>query len=97
MKYLYSPGVAPVWVAADSGMLRAKTDEWYEPEDAHEGGMSTDAQRSNGEKGRQPDASRPSITSLLFEVCIPPEDPSCRVPAACLGAKDRCLQLSVRV
>jgi hypothetical protein len=95
--YLDSPEEQSVRVAADSGLLRAKTDEWDEPGEPVEGGASTGVQRSNGEKGWQPDASRPSIASLLREVSIPPEDPSCRVPAACLGAKDRCLQLSVPV
>ena len=97
VQYLDSPEEPSVRVAADSGLLRAKTDEWDEPSEPLEEGASTGVQRSNGEKGRQPDAALSSVASLLSEVCIPPEDPSCRVPAACLGAKDRCLQLSVQV
>jgi len=77
VEYLDSPEEQSVRVAADSGLLRAKTDGWDEPGEPLEGGASTGAQRSNGEKGRQPDASRSSVVPLLFEVRIPPEDPSC--------------------
>jgi hypothetical protein len=70
--YLDSPEEPSVRVAADSGLLRAKTDSWDEPVDADDTAEAlSGARRSTGAMSRQSDASRPSGTSSMIEVCTP--------------------------
>jgi hypothetical protein len=70
--YVGSPEEPPVWVAACSIQLRAKTDSWDEPVDADDTAEAlSGARRSTGAMSRQSDASRPSGTSSIIEVCTP--------------------------
>ncbi len=74
VKYLGSTEYAPVWVAADSDCLRARTQEWDGPNGVRDGDGSPvgSAQRSSGGKARQSDASCPSVVGTVLQVCILP-------------------------
>ena len=80
VEYLDSPDFESFRVPADSTQLRPQTAEWDEPAGVHHEDSSQvgPAQSSAVKKGRQSDASRPSVTSNLFQVCIRPEHPPCR-------------------
>ena len=72
VRYVDSPDEPLVWVAAGSPRLRAKTDSWDEPVDADDTAEAlSGARRSTGAMSRQSDASRPSGTSSVIEVCTP--------------------------